>query len=123
MNWEMTRQLEARPGDVSTARHLLESPPGSLSPDRMDDARLIVTELVANAVRHGLAEREVDLLVRWDGRSLRLEVRSAGRFHPRAEGATSDGGWGLVLVEALADRWGVESGPTTTVWAEIENRS
>ena len=123
MKWEFTSQLEARPGDVSTARHLLEGPPGSLSPERMDDARLIVTELVANAVRHGAARGEVDLVVRWDGRSLRLEVRSAGAFHPRSSGAPADGGWGLLLIDALADRWGVDSGPVTTVWAELENRA
>jgi len=121
MAWQISRSLEAKPGDVTVARHLLEDPPGSLSPSRLEDARLVVTELVANAVRHGLVGRDVDLLVRWDETCLRLEVRSAGPFHTRKPQAT-EGGWGLVLVDALADRWGVDSGPLTTVWAELENR-
>jgi hypothetical protein len=36
--------------------------------------------------------------------------------------ADSDGGWGLILVEALADRWGVtdRNGPGKTIWAEVD---
>jgi serine/threonine-protein kinase RsbW len=122
MTWQITSSLEAKPGDVSAARHLLENPLGALPSDRIEDARLILTELVSNAVRHGQGRQEVEMRVRWDGRSLRVEVRSVGAFHARAMTASPEGGWGLKLIDALADRWGVDSGPVTTVWAELQNR-
>jgi anti-sigma regulatory factor (Ser/Thr protein kinase) len=129
MPWEIARSLTG-PSEAFAARHLLDRAGGTLSVARLDDARLIVTELVTNAVRHGQTGGPVDLVLRWDGQVLRVEVHSLGAF-PRsfdirafagAPTVEQTGGWGLRLVDALADRWGIQGVTETTVWAEVEAR-
>ncbi|MFV2119531.1 ATP-binding protein [Streptomyces sp. Act-28] len=94
-----------------------------------DAALLVVGELAANAVLHG----------RVPGRSFRLTLAVTGSGTLRVEVTDTRGdrmpvqgrlaaevlgesGYGLVLVEELADRWGVRSGPVPckTVWAELD---
>ena len=56
---------------------------------------------------------------------MRVEVSDGGGgFEPHARTRPRDepGGWGLHLVDSLADRWGVETGRRTRVWFEIEPR-
>ncbi|MFJ8662225.1 ATP-binding protein [Streptomyces sp. NPDC093795] len=94
---------------------------------------LVAAELTANAVRHGhVPGRDFHLLLRVtaaprplarievsDTRAERVPPRPAQLTGPRSE--LSDGGRGLLLVEALADRWGWcprLGAPGKTVWAE-----
>lgn len=87
------------------------------------NARLLVSELVANAVRHATRGGEIGMHVAVVGDSLRVEVVDPGAgFIPRPRTADSPlgGGWGLHLVDELSDRWGVESGGPTRVWFEID---
>lgn len=69
---------------------------------------LAVSELVSNALRHG--EGLVGLTVALDDDELRVEVSDQGGGQPRmrrtAPSAAEPGGWGLRLVDQLADRWG-----------------
>ncbi|MFI6405248.1 ATP-binding protein [Streptomyces sp. NPDC050548] len=91
----------------------------------LDPAEHIVTELAANAATHGrVPGRNFRLTLYVVGGTLRIEVTDTrGDRPPRARQATPDGesGRGLLLVDALADRWGVAHGPTPrkTVWAEV----
>jgi anti-sigma regulatory factor (Ser/Thr protein kinase) len=83
------------------------------------DARLLVSELVSNGVRHGEGS-EIVLLLDTDvpGR-LRCEVIDQGHgFVPRARSDEEIGGWGLDFVEKLARSWGVREG-STHVWFEL----
>ncbi|MFI5565965.1 ATP-binding protein [Streptomyces sp. NPDC051740] len=92
-------------------------------------AELIVAELAANAVTHGrVPGRDFRLLLYVVGDTLRVEVTDTrGDRLPRpqrsaaATDAESESGRGLLLVDALADRWGVAPGPPPlkTVWAEV----
>jgi anti-sigma regulatory factor (Ser/Thr protein kinase) len=89
------------------------------------DLALLVTELVTNAVRHGgaAADRPLHLeLARMNGR-LRVEVVDPGRGFDspaRPVDGRRNGGWGLFLVERIADRWGVCPAPSgTCVWFEM----
>ncbi|MBT2482746.1 ATP-binding protein [Streptomyces sp. ISL-94] len=89
------------------------------------DALLVVSELVTNAVRHAVApmDREIETrYVRLPG-GLRIEVHDvcAGRPEARVPDIGADGGRGLFLVSALADRWAVGErlGPGKRVWAEL----
>ncbi|WP_328721278.1 ATP-binding protein [Streptomyces sp. NBC_00247] len=90
-----------------------------------DTAALVVAELAANAVVHGYVQgRDFRLGLTLSDDTLRIEViDTRGERLPRvrASGAESESGRGLVLVEALAERWGVEHGPfpRKTVWAEV----
>jgi anti-sigma regulatory factor (Ser/Thr protein kinase) len=104
---------------------MLEHVPGML-PERLGrDALLLLTELVNNAVIHG-SRRPVDIVeveVRESSSTLRVEVRDAGAgFEWRRPPEDSEGvtGYGLILVDAVADRWGVEASTgRTSVWFEI----
>ncbi|WP_405519301.1 ATP-binding protein [Streptomyces canus] len=87
-------------------------------------AEHIVAELAANAVTHGRAPgRDFRLTLYVVGGTLRIEVTDTrGDRLPRAElpAPDAESGRGLVLVDALADKWGVTPGrpPRKTVWAE-----
>ncbi len=89
--------------------------------DLIEDAQLIVSELVTNALRHGRGPLELRL--RTDGRRLHVEVRDgAGDFLPQPRHAPDQAvdGRGLRLVAAMADDWGWErSAEGKSVWAEL----
>ena len=89
----------------------------------MDDVRLLVTELITNALRHaGLHPGDRVLLrARLADDSMRVEVHDPGRngeVEPR-EPKGRGGGYGLFLLEQIAQRWGVERGSGTVVWFEM----
>jgi serine/threonine-protein kinase RsbW len=105
-------------------RELAERLPGVLPPDLVDDLLLLTTELVTNGVRHSPAGRggSVDVSVRLGTDRVRVEVSDPGSGFdhvPHVPGTLSEGGRGLFLVEALADRWGIADGARTTVWYEL----
>jgi anti-sigma regulatory factor (Ser/Thr protein kinase) len=86
-----------------------------------DDARLIVSELVGNAVRH--AGTDIDLTLMARGAGLRMEVSdgSTRPIQPRVATPTDEDGRGLALVDALASHHGVRRSPGgKTVWAELD---
>ncbi|MFI1074094.1 ATP-binding protein [Streptomyces puniciscabiei] len=91
----------------------------------LDPAELIVAELAANAAIHGrVAGRDFRLTLYVVGDTLRIEVtdtRGDRLPQPTHPDPDADSGRGLLLVEALADKWGVAPGlpPRKTVWAEI----
>ncbi|MEU6902274.1 ATP-binding protein [Streptomyces virginiae] len=94
-----------------------------------EDAAQVVAELAANAVTHGRVRgRDFRLaLLLTQGPTLRIEVSDTRReFAPpvacQAPDAEVESGRGLVLVSALASRWGTDLGPAPlkTVWAEID---
>ena len=109
----------------SAARHAVDRLGGHFPAERLGDVRLLVSELVTNAIRHaGLGEREeIRLLMQESPGGLRVEVGDPGTgfdWTGRELGATEAGGWGLYLVAELADRWGVERGSDTCVWFELD---
>ena len=117
------RQLAVTPEAAAEARHALTGI--ALTDDRERDVRLLVSELVTNAVRHAnLAPGDVILLViEVEEQILRVEVHDpGGGFIPRAPAPdpARPSGWGLYLVEELADRWGVDSDERTLVWFELD---
>ncbi|MYU20853.1 ATP-binding protein [Streptomyces sp. SID8352] len=91
----------------------------------LDPARQVVAELAANAATHGrVPGRDFRLLLLVAADVLRVEViDTCGDLPPRPgrPGRDAESGRGLLLVEALADRWGVVTGPAPrkTVWAEL----
>ncbi|MFE2056055.1 ATP-binding protein [Streptomyces sp. NPDC059446] len=93
--------------------------------DHHDAVTLVVAELAANAVLHGrVPGRDFALLIRHDDdrRVIRIEVSDTHPARPVLvePGSDEDRGRGLVLVDALATRWGVHDrvGPGKTVWVE-----
>ena len=101
-----------------------------LSRELVDDAVLVLSELVSNAVRYarplaGQDRLQVGWAVLGPG-TLRLEVvdgggRTAPAVAHRGPGAT--GGRGLAIVDELTSAWGVtEDDHTSTVWAVLSSR-
>jgi anti-sigma regulatory factor (Ser/Thr protein kinase) len=89
-----------------------------------DSLRLVVSEVVTNSIRHGRSGGDgcVDLVLRVEGDRLRLEVVDDGPgFVPDPSPGRPDepGGWGLYVVDSLADRWGVDDSEGTRVWLEM----
>ncbi|MFF5002882.1 ATP-binding protein [Streptomyces phaeochromogenes] len=94
-----------------------------------DAIALVVAELASNAVLHGrVPGRDFELRLKYDRTAdvVRVEVSDTHPRRPKVPTATAqdpadaDGGRGLLLVEAVAARWGVEerTGPGKTVWVE-----
>jgi anti-sigma regulatory factor (Ser/Thr protein kinase) len=117
--------LSVTPEAAAEARHALGDIADVLPGGRARDVRLLVSELVTNAVRHAnLADEDMILLVIELAESqLRVEVHDpGGGFVPTAPAPdpARPSGWGLYLVAELADRWGVDSDERTLVWFELD---
>jgi anti-sigma regulatory factor (Ser/Thr protein kinase) len=117
----IARRLRARPEAAGEARELIDELEVSTRQDT--DAKLLLSEVVTNSVRHaGLSKDDSIEVVLEAGDVLRVEVRDRGAGFEHVAPAPDPArpsGWGLYLVEQLADRWGVETGPPTTVWFEL----
>jgi anti-sigma regulatory factor (Ser/Thr protein kinase) len=90
-----------------------------------ETAVLLVSELVTNAVRHARGTDAISLELETAGIWLRIEVQDADpRWpQPRTPGGFDESGFGFVLVDALAGKWGVrETATGKAVWAELDTR-
>jgi anti-sigma regulatory factor (Ser/Thr protein kinase) len=82
---------------------------------------LLVTEVVANSVRHAAVTSDIRVAATLEPGYARIEVLDAGPgFDPEIRHDTD--GYGLRLVDKLASRWGVERGRGTLVWFEVDRR-
>ena len=88
--------------------------------ETVDDARVVVSELVGNSVRHAVPLPANEIAVAWgvDGGDLVISVSDGGGGtspHPVTAPESAISGRGLSIVEALVDRWWVETqrGQTT----------
>lgn len=103
----------------AAARDAVDALTTAAQPRAVDDARLLISELVTNSVRHGAGDNVTVMIDAERPGVLHCEVIDDGTgFVPRARGNRTIGGWGLALVEQLAGSWGVRNGPTQ-VWFEL----
>jgi anti-sigma regulatory factor (Ser/Thr protein kinase) len=120
MATSLTLNLPSDSSAPRAARHAITRQLGvQLSPDRLSELNLVVTELVSNAVLHGRGE--VVLRLQLEGDIVQGEVIDQGggfEREIRVRGPQDVGGRGLMLVEQLTNRWGVHEG-TTHVWFEL----
>ena len=118
-------QLKPGPQAAGEGRHALDRLDGSIEDAQLAELRLLVTELVTNSVRHAASDRgwimlDVDIYAN----SVRVQVTDRGPgFQPDPKPRPHEdrpGGWGLCLVDRLADRWGVDRDEATAVWFEVD---
>jgi anti-sigma regulatory factor (Ser/Thr protein kinase) len=119
------RRLAVTPEAAAEARHVLDDLNDAIPDSRMRDVRLLISELVTNAVRHADLDSgdAIDLVIDVADGMLRVEVHDpGGGFVPSAPSPdpARPSGWGLYLVAELADRWGVDSDDRTRVWFELD---
>lgn len=108
------------------ARQAVTSVTAELPDPVRDVALLLVSEVVTNAIRHGCEDPgdRVLLSLAHGSTSIRIEVEDPGPGIPA--GVIGDGGdplresgWGLVMVDRFASRWGTELAPSR-VWFELD---
>lgn len=116
--WSLPPRAQA----VPLARQRLQHRCGDLPAPLLDDALLVVSELVTNAVKHGDGEITLRL---WPGPDLvRIEVTDESPRYPEPVESDLDdeAGRGLQIVGALASSWGATPASTSwgkTVWVEL----
>jgi anti-sigma regulatory factor (Ser/Thr protein kinase) len=102
---------------IGTARRLVNQHTHALTAKQRDDAVLMVSELVTNAVVHGIGT--ISLRIDINENALRVEVSDEGNAAIAPSPTLgAHGGWGLRVVDELADDWGVRVG-STKVWFRI----
>jgi anti-sigma regulatory factor (Ser/Thr protein kinase) len=109
-------------GSAAEARRVIDRLAGEVDESLLADARLLVSELIANAVEHVPEDGEIELRVDLDARRLRVEVRDPGPGFtpvPRRAGDPRDSGWGLHFIAQVADRWAADTERGARVWFEL----
>jgi anti-sigma regulatory factor (Ser/Thr protein kinase) len=124
MSAQVTVDIDRDRTAPASARRAVEAFGSSLDPQVVPDVKLLVSELISNSVKYG-GDGPVQLILRSENpRHMHVEVVDQGSgFVPaaRSRPKTEPGGWGLHMVEALTERWGVREG-STHVWFEIDRR-
>jgi anti-sigma regulatory factor (Ser/Thr protein kinase) len=115
-----TFSFRREPQAARAARAALGALDGQFPSARLYDASLCVSELVSNAIQHPAPGEGLELTLDLGEDRLRVEVVDPGSgFVPGRPTEGDERGWGLFIVDSLADEWGVEAGDRTTVWFEI----
>jgi serine/threonine-protein kinase RsbW len=107
---------------AALARRALDRLAGEVDQRRIEDAQLLVSELIANAVEHVDEDGDIELRVDNDAERLRVEVLDPGHgfiADPRRPGELAESGWGLHFVSRIADRWAADTDGSGRVWFEL----
>ncbi len=112
---------------VGAARHAFADQLASSGVDRsiQEDAVLVMSELVTNAVKHAAPLPSGEIRIRWsiEDDCLHMEITDGGavtRPHAGVANISSLGGRGLDIVRTVSDQWGVkEDHDCVTVWADL----
>jgi anti-sigma regulatory factor (Ser/Thr protein kinase) len=128
-------ELTGGPYAATAARLALSEIEDRIGPVLASDLRLLVTEAVNNSVEHGAAGEDdsIGLKLTLQPECVRVEVRDKGPHfepdpsHPLPSGDLDEAddndeiaGFGLFLVDQLADRWGVNREAGNCVWFELD---
>jgi anti-sigma regulatory factor (Ser/Thr protein kinase) len=112
--------LPKSPSSAAQARLFLEQVRDAIGPDVFEDARLLTSELVANAIEHVSEQGDIELRIDVSQDTLRVEVLDPGPgFTPPVRSPESDRGWGLHFTQMLAARWAVDLDGRARVWFEL----
>jgi anti-sigma regulatory factor (Ser/Thr protein kinase) len=116
-------ELGHRADAALLARRAIGELAGALPAEKVEELKLLATEMVTNSVKHSGPDGLIGLELRLDGTSVVIAVTDSGPgFEPLAASPDleAEAGRGLLIVDALSDRWGVDRGAGTRVWAELD---
>jgi anti-sigma regulatory factor (Ser/Thr protein kinase) len=120
---EIDLRLRPDANSPAEARRSLEALRPGLNDLLVEDAVLLVSEIVSNSVHHACLDEtdSIEVRIRGSRSTLHVDVIDPGTgFDPeRIEASKHEGGWGLRLLDRLATRWGVERNDETRVWFEL----
>ena len=119
------------PTGVRLARHTFadQLAAAGIPPQDTDDAMLVLSELVSNAVKHAAPLPSGQITVTWQVLDdlLHIEITDGGagtRPHASVAALSALGGRGLDIVRTVSTQWGVTEGQdSVTVWAEVPRAS
>jgi len=116
--------LQPRTDAAALARKFVHDHRDHLDPDIIENAQLLVSEIVTNAVRHGAGE--ICLTIRLDPPGIGVAVTDTGDALPTVPSTPppddQPSGRGLLIVDAVASEWGVSPRwppPGKTVWFDV----
>ena len=117
-------EFNPSPSVPRTARDAARALSPPVTERRLDDVRLLISEIVTNSIRHAgmRAEDWIRVRMRIGGGIVRIEVSDPGTGfdQPAQPQPLAESGWGMYLLEQIADRWGVNRNDTTCVWFELD---
>lgn len=120
-----TVRVAATPASVGAVRSVLRHELAVLPDPVREDAELVVSELLGNAMRYGRSLRDGNVAVSWGVNESGIEIAVTDGGGPTLPVAadpapTETTGRGLAIVSKVATRWGVERHDSeTTVWAVV----
>ncbi len=118
-------RIEASPRAPGIARRAIEQIAAHVDAGVLRDTQLLVSEVVTNSIRHSGSDDPIQLRAWVRSNGLKVEIVDGGSGFDTAAmspEATDEGGRGLMIVDALADRWGVNHDARARVWFELSPR-
>lgn len=120
-----SERLRNEPASSAASRRIVERFAGEVDRGTLDDLRLLVSEVVSNAIEHVGGDGDIELAIGVEDGVVRVEVLDRGQgfvVRPRQPGDPQGSGWGLHFVERLSQRWGTDVGERARVWFELPAR-
>ena len=121
-----SERLENEPRSSAAARRVVERLEPELDAETLANLRLLVSELVTNAIEHVPGDEDIAITVGVRDGRVRVEVTDAGpgfTHRARRSGDPQGSGWGLHFVALIADSWGAQPGEGGSVWFEMPARA
>jgi anti-sigma regulatory factor (Ser/Thr protein kinase) len=123
-NFAIEMELARDPRSPSAARRALDGLARRLPGEVLDRCRVVVSELVTNALQHAPhGDDPLRLAAALEDDRVSIQVADSGSGFDalaRRPDAAQESGYGLYLVDRMCDRWGVEGDHHTIVWCEID---
>ena len=118
----LRKELPRDKAAPSLARAAVAVTAAGVPTSQLEDALLITSELVTNAVQHAPEGNEFLMLeVSVESSVLRVVVTDGGSDRIRPRSPDDDGGWGLTILMETASRWGIgTANGRNTTWCELD---
>jgi anti-sigma regulatory factor (Ser/Thr protein kinase) len=107
----------------AAARHVIDGLADGMPAEVVERFRIVASELVTNALRHGTVSDRVRMVGSVDRDGVRLQVLAWDPRLATLEARPDEAGlsrWGLFLIDRMADRWGVTRNGEPMVWCEFD---